>query len=104
YVPGSSAAVEVWAYKVCASADPRPTVVIGGVDSGVPNRPTDGGCSINDVIEDEQPWPSTGRFVQHLHEVMSHLRDDGDLSTREWAALTRAALRSGVGRPARPGR
>lgn len=104
YVPGSGAEAEVWAYKVCASADPRPTVVIGGVDSGVPNRATDGGCAINDVIEDEQPWPSTGRFVQHLHEVMAHLRDDGDLATRDWAALTRAALRSGIGRPARPGR
>jgi hypothetical protein len=69
--------------------DDRTTVVIDGVDSGVPNRVDDRGCTINDLIADEQEWPVHGRFVRHVVEVTSALQADGLLSAREAATIRR---------------
>src|SRR5690606_31699331 len=42
------------AMPVCETVDDRPTVVIGGVDSGVPNHALAGNCTINDHILDTE--------------------------------------------------
>jgi len=80
-------------------ADRSATVVIGGVATGVPNVVDRRGCSVNDLIADELPWPSTARFVQHVDHVVRDLHAEGLLDGRQRAALTRAALH--VARPVR---
>jgi hypothetical protein len=78
-------------------ADLRATVVIGTTPSGVPNRVNDLGCTIDDLIADEQPWPSKGRFQRHVTHVATDLRADGLISGRERGAIVSAAARSGIG-------
>jgi hypothetical protein len=75
--------------------DDRQTVIVGDVDSGVPNRVDDVSCSLNDRIADEQAWPNHGRFMQHVNNVVRDLRatgphpvfDPGKRSTRTIQAL-----------------
>lgn len=82
----------------CPEPDTRETVVVGDVDSGVPNRTTPDGCTINDLIRDEDPWPSKGAFVRHVNEVLEPLVETGLITEREQGAIVRAATRSNVGR------
>jgi X-Pro dipeptidyl-peptidase len=86
------------AMPVCESVDPRDTVVIGGVDSGVPNRALAGDCSINDHILDGEPWSNHGLFTDHVAEVSGELLAAGVIDHTERAALIRAAAMSKVGR------
>ncbi|HEY8340480.1 MAG TPA: ThuA domain-containing protein [Egibacteraceae bacterium] len=84
----------------CLNRDLADTVVIGGNDTGVPNRAVGGGCSVNNLIQDEEAeWRSAGQFVQHVNEVVRRLLDEGLINGRERAALTRAAVESRIGRP-----
>ncbi|MPZ60826.1 MAG: hypothetical protein GEU93_05925 [Propionibacteriales bacterium] len=76
--------------------DRRATVVVGDVDSGVPNRVDDVNCSINDLIADEQAWPAHGRFLMHVDGVVRELVADGLIDRREAAAIRRAAAESDV--------
>jgi hypothetical protein len=78
--------------------DDRATVVVGDVDSAVPNRVDEVSCSINDLIADEQVWPTHGRFVQHVVRVARDLVDERLIDRREAAAIRRAAARSDIGR------
>ncbi|WP_157574368.1 sialidase family protein [Jiangella muralis] len=82
----------------CPDTDGRATVVIGGVDSGVPNRAAGGGCSINDRIADERAWDDHGPFVRHVGAVADQLLSEGVIDDREHGAMIRAAARSAVGR------
>jgi X-Pro dipeptidyl-peptidase len=82
---------------VCESVDPRATVVVGGVDSGVPNRALAGNCTINDHILDDEPWPNHGLFVDHVTEVSGELMAAGVVDNSERAALIRAAAMSELG-------
>lgn len=86
------------AMPVCEGLDPRTTVVVGGVDSGVPNRALAGDCTINDHLLDREPWPSHGRFVAHVVEVTDQLLAAGTIDRAERAAIFRAAAHSRVGR------
>ena len=86
------------AMPVCESVDPRDTVVIGEVDSGVPNRSLAGNCTINDHILDGEPWSNHGRFVDHVTDVGSELLAADVVDYSERAALIRAAAMSRVGR------
>ena len=83
----------------CPVPDTRPTVWLGTVDSGVPNRVVESGCTINNVIEDERAWPNHGQFVKHVNEVTKHLHHLGVISDKEHGDLVSAAGRSGVGKP-----
>lgn len=78
--------------------DDRATVVVGDVDSAVPNRVDEVSCSINDLIADEQVWPSHGRFIQHVNRVVRDLLREGLMDRKEAAAVRRAAAHSDVGR------
>jgi glucose/arabinose dehydrogenase len=82
----------------CPDADRRETVFAGDVDSGVPNAEVGDGCTINDLILDEQTWSDHRGFVRHVREVTAKLVDDGVITRREARDINRAAKRSDVGR------
>jgi hypothetical protein len=81
----------------CPGSDLRATVIVGTVDSGVPNYDRGDGCTINDLIEDDRDWPSKGRFLQHVRAVTNELRDDGVITRQEQNAILAAAGSSDIG-------
>ncbi|NHC13182.1 3-keto-disaccharide hydrolase [Motilibacter deserti] len=83
--------------RTCAAADNRPTVRFLDTDSGVPNRMAGGGCSLNDLLDDEQAWENRGSFVHHVQTVAEELVGKGLLTIAERNALVRAAAHSEVG-------
>ncbi|MEO3873348.1 hypothetical protein ABGB18_31445 [Nonomuraea sp. B12E4] len=85
------------AMPICAEPDVRPTVVVGGIDSGVPNRSLTGTCTVNDHILDTEDWPDHGQFVRHVTEVAGQLVTANVIDARERSALVSAAARSKVG-------
>lgn len=82
---------------ICATGDPRSTVVIGGIDSKVPNRPLTGLCTINDFILDDEAWTSHGEFVDHLAAYADELVAAGKISGKERGAIVNAGAKSKVG-------
>ncbi|MEU3793576.1 family 16 glycoside hydrolase [Streptomyces fructofermentans] len=83
----------------CAEYDERLTVVVGTVDSGVPNRVTNSRCRINELIEDEKEWTSHALFLKHVRTVLDALLDEGVVVQREYNLITKAAKQSGIGKP-----
>ncbi|MGW5057464.1 OmpL47-type beta-barrel domain-containing protein [Streptomyces sp. NPDC004096] len=83
----------------CPEYDERLTVIVGSVDSGVPNRVTNNRCRINELIEDEKEWTSHALFLKHVQKVLDDLRDEGVVDKREYNAIQRAARQSGIGKP-----
>ncbi|MFF0157104.1 OmpL47-type beta-barrel domain-containing protein [Streptomyces sp. NPDC005263] len=83
----------------CPEYDERLTVIVGTVDSGVPNRVTNNRCRINELIEDEKEWTSNALFLKHVRTVLDKLLKEGVLDQREYTAIQRAARESGLGTP-----
>ncbi|WP_138902595.1 OmpL47-type beta-barrel domain-containing protein [Streptomyces albidochromogenes] len=83
----------------CPEHDERLTVVVGTVDTGVPNRITRGRCTINELIEDEREWTSQALFLKHVDKVLDKLLYDGVIDEREHRKIYRAARQSGIGKP-----
>ncbi|MER5195764.1 OmpL47-type beta-barrel domain-containing protein [Streptomyces sp. NPDC002755] len=83
----------------CPEYDERLTVIVGTVDSGVPNRLTDKRCRINELIEDEREWTSHALFLKHVTAVLDELFGAGVVDGREYDAVQEAARESGIGRP-----
>ncbi|GAA2502805.1 DUF1080 domain-containing protein [Streptomyces gobitricini] len=83
----------------CPEYDERLTVIVGTVDSGVPNRMTRDRCTINELIEDEKDWSSQALFLKHVDAVLDRLLTDGVVDAREHRAVLRAARESGIGKP-----
>ncbi|WP_020122194.1 OmpL47-type beta-barrel domain-containing protein [Streptomyces canus] len=83
----------------CAEFDERLTVIVGTVDSGVPNRITNSRCRINELIEDEKQWTSHALFLKHVKTVLDKLFREGVVDEREYDAIDAAARESGIGRP-----
>ncbi|MBU6533230.1 OmpL47-type beta-barrel domain-containing protein [Streptomyces sp. NPDC057245] len=83
----------------CPEFDERATVIVGTVDTGVPNRITNNRCRINEMIEDEKEWTSQALFLKHVREVGSALRSEGVIDKREFQAINKAAKESGIGTP-----
>ncbi|MFE4051148.1 OmpL47-type beta-barrel domain-containing protein [Streptomyces sp. YIM B13518] len=83
----------------CPEYDERRTVIVGTVDSGVPNRVTDNRCRIGELIEDEKEWTSQALFLKHVGAVLDRLRKEGVIDKRERRAVNRAARESGIGTP-----
>lgn len=83
----------------CPEYDERSTVIVGTVDSGVPNRVTDNRCRINELIEDEKEWTSHALFLKHVRTVLDTLLKEGVVDQREDNAIQKAARQSGIGRP-----
>ncbi|MFC5957663.1 OmpL47-type beta-barrel domain-containing protein [Streptomyces pratens] len=83
----------------CPEYDERLTVIVGEVDSGVPNRVTNNRCRIGELIEDEKEWTSSALFLKHVKGVLDKLRKEGVLDQREYRAVNQAARQSGIGEP-----
>ncbi|MER6690556.1 OmpL47-type beta-barrel domain-containing protein [Streptomyces minutiscleroticus] len=83
----------------CPEYDERLTVIVGTVDSGVPNRLTNSRCRINELIEDEREWTSHALFLKHVETVLDRLEKDGVVDKREHRQVTKAAKQSGIGKP-----
>ncbi|MFE9708040.1 OmpL47-type beta-barrel domain-containing protein [Streptomyces sp. NPDC005930] len=83
----------------CPEYDERLTVIVGTVDSGVPNRVTDNRCRINELIEDEKEWTSQALFLKHVGNVLDALRAQGVVDKREVKAINKAAKQSKIGLP-----
>lgn len=83
----------------CPEWDERSTVIVGTVDTGVPNRVTDNRCRINELIEDEREWTSHALFLKHVRTVLDGLLRGGVVDEREHGAVLDAARASGIGRP-----
>ncbi|WP_345014432.1 OmpL47-type beta-barrel domain-containing protein [Streptomyces shaanxiensis] len=83
----------------CPEFDERLTVIVGTVDSGVPNRLTNSRCRINELIEDEKQWTSQALFLKHVKTVLDKLLKDGVVDEREYDAIREAARESGIGKP-----
>jgi type 1 glutamine amidotransferase len=87
----------------CPEQDDRETVVVGDVDSGVPDRVTADGCTINELIEDHKHWKNHGTFVEHLKKLTGALHKDGVIDARERRAIDKAGATSDVGKPGHDG-
>ncbi|MGW3192205.1 OmpL47-type beta-barrel domain-containing protein [Streptomyces ardesiacus] len=83
----------------CPEYDERLTVIVGTVDSGVPNRVTNNRCRINELIEDEKEWTSQALFLKHVGNVLDALRVEGVVDRREVKAINKAAKQSKIGLP-----
>lgn len=83
----------------CPEYDERLTVIVGTVDSGVPNRVTNNRCRIGELIEDEKEWTSQALFLKHVKGVLDALQKEGVIDKREHRAVTKAARESGIGKP-----
>jgi len=81
----------------CAETDDRSTVFTGLVNTGVPNRVTTNGCTVNELIADHRAWKNHGAFVSHVGDIVSVLRKEGVVDQREAAAIKKAAAQSDVG-------
>ncbi|MGW0432891.1 OmpL47-type beta-barrel domain-containing protein [Micromonospora sp. NPDC003197] len=81
----------------CRVTDTRSTVWIGTLNSGVPNRPAEGGCTINNLIEDERSWLSHSEFVAHVQAIAERLFHRGVITLNQHNKLVRTARDSGVG-------
>ncbi|WP_055524543.1 OmpL47-type beta-barrel domain-containing protein [Streptomyces graminilatus] len=87
----------------CPEYDERLTVIVGAVDSGVPNRVTNNRCRIGELIEDEREWTSHALFLKHVRTVLDRLLKAGAVDEREDAAIEAAGRASGIGRPGQTG-
>jgi glucose/arabinose dehydrogenase len=81
----------------CDAADARPTVWMLDTDTAVANRQAGGGCTINDLIDDETTWPNRASFVTHLDGVLAELTAAHVIDNRESRALRRAGTQSPIG-------
>ncbi|WP_028660432.1 3-keto-disaccharide hydrolase [Nocardioides insulae] len=82
----------------CEAPDARPTVVLLDDDTRIANQSLSGGCTLNDVLDDEASWRSHGRFVVHVLGVTRDLVKDGEISRSTALRLWVAAARSEVGK------
>ena len=82
----------------CVAPDARPTVVLLDKDTRVENERVPGGCTVNDLIDDEVTWRTHGAFVKHVRRVTHRLTRAGEIVRRDARRLVAAAARSEVGR------
>jgi len=99
YADGETMTAEVEVNVGCAVPDDRDTVWLRDADTGVTNHGVGGGCTVNDLIEDERSWDDHGAFVRHVGDVAAGLVDDGVLTSRERSTLIRSAASSEIGKP-----
>ncbi|PZG20698.1 hypothetical protein C1J01_08470 [Nonomuraea aridisoli] len=70
------------------------------IDTGIPNPGRDDGCTLLDVVWQEEPFATHGEFVATVARATREFGDLGLLDAREAAAIRSAAARSDVGGPA----
>ena len=74
--------------------------MLGDTNSGVVNRAVDKGCTIDDLIFDEQAWSSQSAFLSHVSRVSFDLLKLRKITSAERSKLMVAARASGLGAPA----
>jgi type 1 glutamine amidotransferase len=99
YADGEKATTQVVVDVSCAEPDDRETVWLRDIDTGVTNHPLGGGCTINDLIDDERDYPTHGAFVSTVAQIANRLRAAGVISGAESERLTEAAAESDIGGP-----
>ncbi|MFI5490395.1 hypothetical protein [Micromonospora echinaurantiaca] len=77
----------------CPGSDLRVTVIVDGVDSEVANRYRPDGCTVNDLIR-EQDHATHEALMEHVTAVTRALVDAGILTHTDRAAIISAAARS----------
>jgi PKD repeat protein len=103
YADGEVATTQSTVNVGCAVSDSRSTVWLSDQDSGVANKQVGGGCTINDLIDDESAYPDHGTFVRGVTTIADQLQKDGVITARENSALLRAAAASDVGKASNTG-
>jgi hypothetical protein len=63
----------------------------------VANRQVGGGCTINDLIDDETTWPNRGAFADHLETVIAELTASHVVDNKEANTLRRVGTQSPIG-------
>ncbi|MCK0116106.1 plastocyanin/azurin family copper-binding protein [Isoptericola sp. S6320L] len=82
----------------CVGSDVRPTVVIDGNDSTVANVDTGDGCTVNDVIAEDDDYRTHRAFLRHVKQVTRDLVQDKVLKPVERRRIIMAAELSSIGR------
>jgi PKD repeat protein len=103
YADGETQTVTSTVNVGCLVSDSRSTVFMGDTNSGVANKSVGGGCTINDLIDDESAYPDHGTFVRYVNTVTDQLQKDGVITGRENGDLVRAAASSNIGTAANTG-
>ncbi|GAB3902040.1 hypothetical protein GCM10027612_66480 [Microbispora bryophytorum subsp. camponoti] len=98
YADGEVTTGEITVEIGCPAPDSRTTVRLLDTDTGVANRVVGGGCTINDLIDDERMWQNHGEFVKHLNDQVNEFRKDGVIDNKEASALSKAGAQSEIGK------
>jgi glucose/arabinose dehydrogenase/type 1 glutamine amidotransferase len=99
YADGETATTQVEVDVSCPEPDDRDTVWLRDIDTGVTNHPLGGGCTINDLIDDERDYPTHGAFVTTVTELANRLRAARVITGAESEQLVDAAADSDIGTP-----
>jgi hypothetical protein len=79
----------------CIGSDVRPTVIVGGANTGVPNAVLATGCTIGDLVAQCLAGASNhGGFASCVAHLTNALRDGGVISGAQKGAIQRAAARA----------
>ncbi len=97
YADGETATVEQEVEVACPAPDARDTVRFLDRDTGVANEDVRGGCTINDIVDDEAEWGSHAQFVSYIEGLTERMDADGSINPNQQWALDRAAQASEVG-------
>lgn len=97
YADGEKETVKSEVTVECAVPDSNRTVHYRDDDTGVTNHKASGGCTVDDLIDDESTWEDNGAFVAHVRDVTDKLVADGVLTSEERDTLVEAAKESGIG-------
>ncbi|MGW1682162.1 ThuA domain-containing protein [Saccharopolyspora sp. NPDC002376] len=97
YANGEKATRHLPVSVACPAPDARQTVGLLDTDTGVANRNLGGGCTINDLIDDERVWPSHDAFTAYVSDLASRLRGFGLLSADEERSVNHVASKSPIG-------
>ena len=81
---------------LCPFSNTRPTIVIGGCDSGVGNiLNIDGqGCSLSDLLAECTNAKNHGKYVSCVAEILNVLMQEGLISGRDKGQIMRCAARA----------
>jgi glucose/arabinose dehydrogenase/type 1 glutamine amidotransferase len=98
YANGEVATGKIDVKVGCSAPDARPTVWILDTNTGVANHQVGGGCTINDLIDDERSWSNHGDFVSSVNNLVNGFRKAGYINDSEAKTLKNAADQSQVGK------
>ena len=78
----------------CPTGDARPTVILGGCDSGAPNVMFDGGCTLADKINAAHATAKNhGQFVSEVGRILNSLKKGQTLTGEQKGAIESCAAR-----------